>query len=371
MIRKVATAALIAAFTFATTPSFACTGISLNATDGTIVRGRTMEFGFPLSSNVIVIPAGTALTGTLPDGKPGLGFTTKYSMVGANAVAQTVSLDGLNDQGLSFGLFYFPGFAEYPPVTPENCGKALAPFEFGAWVLGSFASVDELKTALAQSGAVVVDTPAPGFGSSPSHYFVRDKGGKSIVIEPLGGSLKVFDAPLGVVTNAPAYDWHTTNLRNYLNLSVTNVPPLDLGGVKLSQLGEGAGMHGLPGDFTPPSRFIRAVAFTQSEVPSATGDEAVLSAFHILNQFDIPRGSVRDKTNGDLELTQWTAVSDTKALRWYFKTYDDQTIRVVDVQKAVEAAKGQIRTIKMESEQPIVDTSAEFMSGKQAAGTGQ
>ena len=371
LMRKVATAALIAAFTFATTPSFACTGISLDAKDGTILRGRTMEFGFPLSSNVIVVPAGTALTGTLPDGKPGVAFTTKYSMVGANAVGQTVIMDGLNDQGLSFGLFYFPGFAQYPAVIAENAAKAMAPFEFGAWVLGNFASVNELKTALASGGAAVVDTPAPGFGSSPSHYFVRDASGKSIVIEPLGGTLKVFDAPLGVITNAPAYDWHLTNLRNYVNLSITSVPPLALDGIKLAQLGQGAGMHGLPGDFTPPSRFIRAVAFTQSEVPSATGEAAVLAAFHILNQFDIPKGSVRDKTDGGLELTQWTTVSDTKALRWYFKTYDDQTIRVVDVKKAVEAAKGQIRTIKMELEQPIVDTSATFMSGKQAASAGE
>ena len=121
MLRKTATAALIAAFTFATMPSFACTGISLNAKDGTMLRGRTMEFGFPLSSNVIVVPVGTALAGTLPDGKKGISFTSKYAMVGANAVGQTVILDGLNDQGLSFGLFYFPGFAEYPAVTTEKC----------------------------------------------------------------------------------------------------------------------------------------------------------------------------------------------------------------------------------------------------------
>lgn len=372
MFRKVAVAALIAAFTFATTHAQACTGISLNAKDGSMVRGRTLEFGFPLSSNIIVVPAGTALTGTLPDGKPGVSFTTKHAMVGANAVGQTVIIDGLNDRGLSFGLFYFPGFAEYPAVTPENAGRAMAPFEFGNWVLGNFASVDELKDALAAGAAVVVDTPAPGFGASPSHYFVRDRSGKSIVIEPLAGALKVFDAPLGVVTNAPAYDWHVTNLRNYVNLSVTGVPPLDLDGAKLAQLGQGAGMHGLPGDFTPPSRFVRAVAFSQAELPSATGKDAVLAAFHILNQFDIPKGSVRDKSSSDAEITQWTTVSDMKALRWYFRTFDDQTIRVVDLKTAVEAAGGQVRIIKMGlPDQPIADSSSDFMRNAQAAGSGQ
>jgi choloylglycine hydrolase len=364
MIRKVATAALIAAFALATTPSVACTGISLDAKDGAMIRGRTLEFGFPLSSNVIVIPAGTQMSGTLPDGKPGIRYTTKYSMVGANALGLPVVMDGVNDQGLSLGLFYFPDFAEYPEVTAENASHAMAPIEFGAWALGNFASVDALKAGL--KNAVVVNTPAPGFGPSPAHYFVRDKSGKSIVIEPLGGTLKVFDAPLGVVTNAPAYDWHLTNLRNYLNLSVTGVPPLDLDGLKLSQLGQGAGMHGLPGDFTPPARFVRAVAFSQAAVASDTADDTVFQAFHILNQFDIPVGSVRERSGGKTinESTQWTSVADLTNLRWYFRTYGDQSIKMVDLRKAVDAAKGKVRRVKMESAQPVVDASADFVSGK-------
>ena len=214
--------------------------------------------------------------------------------------------------------------------------------------------------------------PRRALAQVASHYFVRDRSGKSIVIEPLAGALKVFDAPLGVVTNAPAYDWHVTNLRNYVNLSVTGVPPLDLDGAKLAQLGQGAGMHGLPGDFTPPSRFVRAVAFSQAELPSATGKDAVLAAFHILNQFDIPKGSVRDKSSGDAEITQWTTVSDMKALRWYFRTFDDQTIRVVDLKTAVEAAGGQVRIIKMGlPDQPIADSSSDFMRNAQAAGSGR
>jgi penicillin V acylase-like amidase (Ntn superfamily) len=75
---------------------------------------------------------------------------------------------------------------------------------------------------------------------------VRDRSGKSIVIEPLGGTLKVFDAPLGVITNAPAYDWRITNLRNYVNLSVTSVPPLDLAASNSQKLGQGAGMPDFP-----------------------------------------------------------------------------------------------------------------------------
>ena len=112
LMRKVSVAALIAAFTFATTPSFACTGISLKAGDGAAIRGRTLEFGFPMQSKVIVVPAGKAMSGTLPDGGKGLTYTSRYAFVGANALNLPVILDGVNNQGLSVGLFYFPGLRQ-------------------------------------------------------------------------------------------------------------------------------------------------------------------------------------------------------------------------------------------------------------------
>src|SRR5580704_6577441 len=125
MIRKVAVATLIAAFISATTPGFACTGISLKAQDGAAIRGRTLEFGFPMQSNVIVVPAGKEMGGTLPDGGKGLTYTSRYAIVGANALNLPAILDGINDQGLSVGLFYFPNYARYTEVTPENAKHAI------------------------------------------------------------------------------------------------------------------------------------------------------------------------------------------------------------------------------------------------------
>jgi choloylglycine hydrolase len=118
----------------------------------------------------------------------------------------------------------------------------------------------------------------------------------------------------------------------------------------------------LPGDFTPPSRFVRAVAFSQSAIPSATAAQAVLQAFHILNNFDIPYGAVREVDNGQMhaEATTWTSASDLKNLRWYFRTYDDQSIRSVDLAKALAAAQGKIRFIKMQAQQPVSDVSTDF-----------
>lgn len=369
MIRRASVCALIAAFALATTPSLACTNIALKAKDGTVVRARTMEFAAALHSNIAVIPAGTSMQGTLPDGGKGISYTTKYDMLGADAVGYPLIVDGMNEKGLSIGLLYFPGFAEYAKATPQNAAHAMAPHEFGNWVLGNFASVDEVRAGLRD--VAIVPTPAPVLNQvQPLHYIVADGSGKAIVIEPVAGELKVYDNPLGAMTNAPGFDWHLTNLRNYVNLSVTGVPPVDLGGTEYAQLGQGAGLHGLPGDFTPPSRFVRAVAFSQAEYPAATAEQAVLKGFHIMNQFDIPFGTVREKGKEPggkeplAELTQWTTVSDMANLRFYFRTYGNQNIHMVDLKKAFAAADGKIRQIRMGTEQPIADDSTTFMSGK-------
>ena len=354
MIRRAATYVFAASLALATTPAFSCTGISLEAQDGAAIRARTLEFGFPLKSNVIIVPAGQEFSGSLPDGGKGLTYKTRFDIVGANAFNETVIIDGLNDQGLSIGLFYFPDYAQYADATSENASRALAPQDFGMWVLGNFATVDEVKKAV--EDIVMVGTPMPGLGSAKGmtadvHSFVHDKSGKSIAIEPRGGVVKVTDAPLGVMTNAPTYDWHMTNLDNYINLSPKDVDTAKLGPVTLSAAGSGTGMLGLPGDFTPPSRFVRAAMFSQAAVPNANAADAVFAAFHILNQFDIPKGSVVNASVGGAlpEITEWTSANDLQNLRWYFRTYQDQNIRVVDLKEAIKAAGGKISFIEMET----------------------
>src|SRR5688572_16851026 len=101
MLRRLSIIALAASLVAATTPSFACTGISLTPADGAAIRGRTLEFGFPMNSQVLIVPAGKELNGTLPDGSKGMVYTTRYAAIGANALGQNAFLDGLNEKGLS------------------------------------------------------------------------------------------------------------------------------------------------------------------------------------------------------------------------------------------------------------------------------
>ncbi|HIK44367.1 MAG TPA: choloylglycine hydrolase family protein [Leptolyngbyaceae cyanobacterium M65_K2018_010] len=358
MLRKVFAILLIALLLVGslTPPAYACTGIRLKAEDGSVVHARTMEFAIDIHSDVIVVPRGYQRTGTTPDGKAGLKWGAKYASVGANGLGLPLIVDGLNERGLAVGLFYFPTTAGYMSYSASDAGKTLAPWEMGSWILDNFATVEEVKANV--SKVVVPDVVFEGWGFSPPvHYVVHDAAGNSIVIEYVGGNLNVHDNPLGVMSNSPTFDWHMTNLRNYVNFSLTNVPPVQLGTVKLLPFGQGSGMLGLPGDFTPPSRFVRAVAFSQSVLPSNTGNDAVLQAFHILNNFDIPKGAAREAEKDEhgnilADYTIWTSANDLKAKRFYFRTYENSQIRMVDLTSMNLNARD-IKTISMKGNEVI------------------
>lgn len=339
-----------------------CTTLLITANDGAVVSGRTMEFGFDMESEVMVIPAGTPMTGTLPNDAKGINYSTRYGMIGANALDFPVIVDGINEKGLFFSALYFPGYAKFADVTRVNASQAMAPHELGNWVLGTCADIEEVRGRIGD--IVLVKTMVEALGEpAPLHYIVRDPSGKSLVIEPLRGKLKVYDNPVGVMTNSPTFDWHLTNLSNCSGLTPLNVGSVVLGGnFPLPQFCQGSGMIGLPGDSTPPSRFVRAVAYSQTALPTDTGADAVLQVFHIMNCFDIPVGSVRQVDDKQLHIdyTIWTSVADLTNNRWYFRTYDDQSIRMVDLHKALEAAGSKVRLISMKSVQPVVDTSTVF-----------
>lgn len=343
--------------TFLTMNAFACTGIELKAKDGSIVSGRTVEFGMNLDLGGLFIPRNYAFKGTLPDGTPGMSYTSKYAALGGGMFGEQAIADGINEKGLTIGNFYFPGYAEYTKVTDSNKRKALSPTEFSNWILTQFATVDEVKQGL--KSAIIVPTIPKGWPAVPPfHYVVYDKTGKSIVIEPINGELKVYDNTLGILTNSPTFDWQMTNLASYINLSPINAPPVNVDGFKIHQFGEGSGAHGLPGDFTPPSRFVRAAFFSNSAIPAETAEKAVFQAFHILNQFDIPMGSVRDISNQTVtpEYTLATTVKDPQHLNYYFRTYDDQSMKMLAL-NSFDLNGKEIKTFPMNGMQKVEDIS--------------
>jgi choloylglycine hydrolase len=332
ILRGILAAAVAAALVSASLAS-ACTGIRLKAVDGSVVSGRTLEFGFFIPTDIVAIPRGHRFASDTPIG-PGLSWTSKYATVGAVLQGTTGALDGLNEKGLAVGVFYFPTFS-YAETTKQTQARSVSIVDFATWMLTNFATLDEIRAAVGPGGVGIATTLVPGFPPEPQpvHFVVYDKTGASIVIEPLDGKLKVFDNPLGVITNSPDFDWHMTNLRNYIALNPRNVPPVAVNGPTFHQLGQGSGMLGLPGDFSPPSRFERAAVFSATSIPSKNAGEAVFQLFHILNNFDIPVGIAREEHDGVMhtDYTMLTTARDPQALKYYWKTYDDQTIRSVDL----------------------------------------
>jgi len=342
-------------------PAEACTGITLRAKDGAVVYGRTMEWGtFDLHSRVSVIPRGFAFTGATPDKQPGLTWTGKHGVVAVDGVGKDMALDGMNEKGLTVGLFYHPGFAEYPAYDPGQAAKTLGPTDLGTYLLTTCASVEEVRAAMSTVLVAPVVEEAIGI-APPVHLLVTEPSGTAIVIEFTKGKVVIHDAPLGVITNAPNYDWHTTNLRNYVNLSPVAIPDKKLDGDTFKALGAGSGMIGLPGDFTPPSRFVRAVAFSQTARPTATGDETMYELFRILDNFNLPLGSAEgggdEKTAGMRAATLWTTAYDTKNLVFYYHTAHNRRVRMVDLKGIDFGASKEIRRMPMdrESRQDVED----------------
>lgn len=363
--------AVATAFTFAAaTSASACTGIFLKNADGTFVHGRTLEFGIPVAIDFAVEPRGYNFTGSTPlgDGKK---WTTKYGALGAIAFGNLGIMDGINEKGLAIGTFYFPTYAEYTPTTPQNQAKSMSSIDFSNWILTQFSSVDEVRAAIENGEAIVAPTLIPGWpgGVQPFHWIVTDKGGKSLVIEPIAGKLVLYDNPLGVLTNSPSFDWHMTNLRNYIALSPRDVPPVKFDGKTFASFGMGAGMLGLPGDFTPPSRFVRAAVFSATAFAAPDASAGVFSGFHILNNFDIPHGVARTNEGGSVHAdeTLFTVMRDPQSLRMYYKSYNDQTIRMVDLNRFDLDAKDVMKLPTASDTQPVVDMSGKFQARKTAA----
>lgn len=340
----------------------ACTNFLLRAADGTPVYARTLEYGIDTPQSVVVVPRKYVYNprGVRGDKKntPGPEWSGRYAFVGVMSGDEPFVSDGMNEKGLAGGSLYFPNYVGYATEGGPNPNKNFAPWEFLSWVLSNFSTVAEVRDGLREVNILNIKVLEPKNGELPPelrivlpyHFAFHDASGASIVIEPVEKTLKVYDNPLGVLTNSPSFDWHLTNINNYLKLSSAPVAPMTINAQPFAPFGLGSGMLGIPGDSTPPSRFIRALAYvaaTQQLLPKQTesgaqalpnqlesGPQAVELAEHILNNFDIPNGYVNTAPPpSTFEITQWTSIADLRAKKYYIKTYHDQTLREVDLTK--------------------------------------
>lgn len=301
-----------------------CTCFRIKAKDNSVVIARTMEFGIDPGSQITVFPRGFKFQAIGVNAKQGFSWNGQFGFVGMNIMGMPLVSDGINEKGLYVGDLYLPGFAEYQEVPAGHEDKSISPLDVAGYLLSLCANVEDAKRAI--KDVLVWPMYAEQIKSIPPlHFAVHDAGGASAVFEYVKGELQIHDNPIGVLTNSPTFDWHLINLRNFVNLSATNVPELKINDGEIAQLGQGSGMLGLPGDSTPPSRFVRAAAFTQSAVQPENIDEAVNMAYHISNNFDIPKGFSRSVENGTTlyDFTFWTTLSDLTGKNYYYRGYNN------------------------------------------------
>ena len=72
-----------------------------------------------------------------PDGMDGMLFTARYGYVGLSVEREEFVAEGLNEEGLSAGLFYFPGYGEYEAYDPARKEESIADLQLVSLVLGA------------------------------------------------------------------------------------------------------------------------------------------------------------------------------------------------------------------------------------------
>ena len=314
-------------------PTYACTGITLHANDGATISARTIDWAETETDNIyVIIPRGHNEQSLLPDGsKNGLQFTAKYGFVGLGAERPEFVIDGTNETGLNAGLFYFPDYGEYPRYDETMRDITLADVQVVSWILGNFASIDELKSNINNVRITGVEP-----GASTTHWRITEPNGRAVVMEIINGTPVFHEDQIGVITNSPNFDWHQKNLNNYVNLMPGTAGPTTLGADTLKSFSGGTGMRGLPGDFSSPSRFVRASFLSNWVIKQPDGPKTINQAFHILNNFDSPFGLAFAAGKAPVQMpsaTQWTIASDLKNKAIYYHTMFNRTIRKIDLSK--------------------------------------
>lgn len=305
-----------------------CTGLTLETKEGLHLFGRNMDIEYSFNQSIIFIPRNFKCSNIETNKE----LTTKYAILGMGTIFNEYPTfaDGMNEKGLGCAGLNFPIYASYSEKPIE--GKNNIPvYDFLLWILANFSSLEEVKNALKNTN--IVDIPInKNTPNTTLHWIISDSTGKSIVVEQTKEKLNVFDNNVGVLTNSPTFDWHITNLNQYVSMNYNQIPNLELREQSLTALGQGTGLVGLPGDFTPASRFIRAAFLRDALLKNDKNSINLIDFFHILNNVAMVRGSIRTLAEKS-DITQYTSCMCLEKGIYYYNTYENNQINAIDMNK--------------------------------------
>ena len=278
-----------------------CTAIRFNKD----FFGRTLDFERSFDEELIITPRESVRL---------LDSVNRYAIMGIGAVweGHPLYFDGVNEWGLASAALNFPGYASY---GSKGEGRAVESGRLISFILGFCRSVSEARDMLG-SVEIIADE-----GAVPLHWIVCD-GREAMVVESVADGLKLYDNPVGVLTNSPPFPYHLTRLADISHLTPTS--PTSAGvGTRIYSRGMGA--IGLPGDFSSSSRFLRASFIRERSPLSEDRSEAVNMAFDILSSLSVPRGCVITD-DGEIAYTRYTAVIDMAEPGYYLTTASCRTV---------------------------------------------
>ena len=284
--------------------------------------GRNFDYEISYNERVTVTPRKYELKFRKIDD-----IKTHYAIIGIAAGIDEYPLyyDACNEKGLAIAGLNFAGNAVYRQFEEDMVN--ITPFELIPYLLGTCSSVSEAREALGKINLVNINF-ADELPLSPLHWMISDEV-EAIVVEPLADGLKVYDNPVGVLTNNPPFDKQLFYLNNYRGLSNKN--PENTFGVDLEEYSRGMGAIGLPGDLSSASRFAK-VAFTRANSYS-DNDEAssVGQFFHILGSVEQQNGCTFIDDPDLYEYTIYTSCYNTNKAILYYRTYHNSQITAVDL----------------------------------------
>lgn len=298
-----------------------CTAITYQTKDHYF--GRNLDLEYSYKETVTVTPRNYPFRfrkmGTLQ---------SHYALIGMATVVEDYPLyyDATNEKGLSMAGLNFPGIATY---YPEDSGRDnVAPFELIPWLLSQCETVAQAKVLLGKLNLVKINF-SDAFPLSPLHWILADRT-QSIILEPMPDGLKIYDNPVGVLTNNPPFDFQMYHLATFMNLSRHPAENRFSDQIELHPYSLGLGSAGLPGDLSSASRFVKA-AFTKLNSLSGNSEsESISQFFHILGSVAQQRGLVRVRDD-QYEFTLYSSCCNTDKGIYYYTTYENSQITAVDM----------------------------------------
>ena len=298
-----------------------CTAITYKTKD--FYFGRNLDVERSYNERVVITPRNFEIKMRCVTA-----LKTHYAIIGMATVINNFPLyfDATNEKGLSMAGLNFPDNADYKPFHNEL--NNITPFEFIPYILGKCKNIYEALDELEKINLVNISF-SENLPLSPLHFIISDKT-KSITVESVKDGLKIYENPVGVLTNNPTFDYHLMNLNNYMTLNEGKCENKFSDELKFNNYSLGLGALGLPGDFSSPSRFIKATFVKYKSKLGSSEKESVNQFFHILNSVAMPKGCVLVR-DGEYEYTRYSSCCNVDKGIYYYKTYDDFNIKKIEL----------------------------------------